>query len=96
MDPIYHSAILSPVFIFLGNSSSPPYLTERSTLCHNDVEFPLPRSLFEEGLYCSGEANGHDHLIRVDVLQSLGCNVLRCPFCKNSQFYKEKYETVMT
>lgn len=49
------------------------------------MEFPLPGSLFEEGLYCSGEANGHDHLIRVDVLQSLGCNVLHCPFCKNNK-----------
>lgn len=89
MDPLDHSVILSSVFIFLSNSSRPPYLTERSTLGHNDVEFPLPRSLFEEGLHCSGEANGHDHLVRVDVLQGLGRNVLRSPFCNNSQFYKE-------
>lgn len=48
------------------------------------MELPLPGCLFKEGLHCSRKADGHDHLIGVDVLQSLGCNVLRCAFCKNS------------
>lgn len=58
------------------------------------MEFPLSGSLFEEGLHCSGEANGHDHLIGMDVLQSLGCDVLRCPFCKKPVF-QEKYDTAI-
>lgn len=68
----------------LSSSRSPSYLAERSTLCNNDMELPLPGCLFKEGLNCSRKANGHDDLVGVDVLQGLGCNVLCCAFCKNS------------
>lgn len=58
------------------------------------MEFPLSGSLFEECLHRAGEADGHDDLIGVDVLQSLGCDVLRCPFCKKPVLHG-KYDTVM-
>lgn len=84
---------LFPLHLFLATLSSPSYLAERSTLGNNDMELPLSGCLFKEGFYCSRIANGHDHLIGVDVLQSLGCNVLRCAFCKNS--FARECETAM-
>lgn len=57
------------------------------------MELPLSGSLSEERLHRAGEADGHDDLVGVDMLQGLGCDVLRCPFCEKPVLHG-KYDTV--
>lgn len=56
--------------------SSQPYLAEGRTLCHDDLELALASGFLQEGLDRARVADGHDHLIGVDVLQGLHCNVI--------------------
>ena len=60
-----------------GEDSQPgPHLAERRTLRHDDLELALAGSFLQEGLNGARVANGHDHLIGVDVLQRLHSNVI--------------------
>lgn len=61
------------------------YLTEGSTLSHNDMEFTLSCCIFQEGLYGARTSDSHDDLIRMDVLQSLHGNIVCGSLCKTSE-----------
>lgn len=74
-----------------GEDSQPrPHLAERRTLRHDDLELPLAGSFLQEGLNGARVANGHDHLIGVDVLQCLHSNVISGALCNRKKPWLEK------
>lgn len=68
------------------------YLAEGGALSHDDMELAFARSVFEEGLHRARAADGHDDLIRVNVLQGLHCNVVSCSLWKR-KWWREKKAT---
>lgn len=64
-----------------------PYLAERCTLRHDDLELALAGSFLQEGLHGARVANGHDHLVGVDVLQCLHSDVIRGALCNRRNLW---------
>lgn len=66
---------------YLETPQPRPYLAEGRTLGHDDLELALASSFLQKGLNSAGVANGHDHLVGVDVLQRLHGNVVSGALC---------------
>ena len=69
------------------------YLAEGGTLCHYDVKLAFDSSVLEEGLHGARATYRHDDLVRVDVLQSLHCNVVSCSLWKMKWCGEKKQKT---
>lgn len=69
------------------DSQAGPYLAEWCTLRHNDLELALAGSFLQEGLHSARVANGHDHLVGMDVLQRLHSDVIRGALCNRRKLW---------